>query len=158
MAKMSWFSRSQYQRSRCQRLAGSAVERKAIPEECACTPGTESQLCGSCRVGQPLAVVHLSTDLGLKDDAASAAWTDTSTPTPPAAAMLGEAKQRINELVAALPQDAGGLIRAVYFEELDLQEAGQRIGVSKSWASRLHAKTLHRLARGLQPVGQADEW
>ena len=35
----------------------------------------------------------------------------------------------------------------MYFQGLDLQEAGKQLGISKSWASRLHAKTLRQLAR-----------
>ena len=32
---------------------------------------------------------------------------------------------------------------------LSLKVAGERFGVSKAWASRLHAKTLAQLARSL---------
>ena len=75
------------------------------------------------------------------------ALADASTPAAPAAAIVREANQRLYELIAALPADAGGLLCAVYFQGLDLQEAGKQLGISKSWASRLHAKTLRQLAR-----------
>jgi len=72
---------------------------------------------------------------------------DDSTPTPPRVAILHEINQRLDELTKALPEEAGKLIHAAYFEGLDLQEAGRRLGISKSWASRLHGKTLRRFAR-----------
>ena len=63
---------------------------------------------------------------------------------------------KLHELIDSLPQEAGQLIRAAYFEGLTLQEAGQRLGIGKSWASRLHAKTLQRLGRSLRLMGVAD--
>ena len=48
------------------------------------------------------------------------------------------------------------LIRGAYFEGLTLKEAGERIGISKAWASRLHAKTLGQLARSLEEMQLAD--
>jgi RNA polymerase sigma factor for flagellar operon FliA len=62
----------------------------------------------------------------------------------------------LRELIDALPSDSGSLIRGAYFEGLTLKQAGERIGVSKAWASRLHAKTLQRLARALRLLGRDD--
>ena len=78
---------------------------------------------------------------------------DESTPAPPAQAMEEELRDRLRQLIDALPSDAGQLIRAVYYEGVTLTEAGSRLGISKAWASRLHAKTLRRLARALQMIG-----
>jgi RNA polymerase sigma factor for flagellar operon FliA len=78
---------------------------------------------------------------------------DRSEPEAPAIAVGREISQRLHELVAALPPEAATLIRATYFEGLTLQEAGTRLGVSKSWASRLHARALQRLARSLRLEG-----
>jgi RNA polymerase sigma factor FliA len=35
-----------------------------------------------------------------------------------------------------------------------LQKAAQLLGISKSWASRLHAKALGMLARSLRALGE----
>ena len=37
-----------------------------------------------------------------------------------------------------------------------LKQAAERIGISKAWASRLHAKTLKRLAHALRGMGIDD--
>jgi RNA polymerase sigma factor for flagellar operon FliA len=66
-----------------------------------------------------------------------------------------ETHNRLHELIDTLPGEAASLIRATYFEGLTLQEAGERIGISKSWASRLHARALQRLARSLKLSGVA---
>ena len=83
----------------------------------------------------------------------SRAVVDASTPSPPAAAMRRELEQFLSEMVDRLPCEAATLIRAVYFEGQTLEEAGKRLGISKSWASRLNAKTLRQLASFLQQKG-----
>jgi RNA polymerase sigma factor FliA len=74
---------------------------------------------------------------------------DCTAKEPAVIAIDREISQRIRELIDALPAEAGNLIRTTYYEGLSLQEAGRRLGISKSWASRLHAKTLRSLAQGL---------
>ena len=76
-----------------------------------------------------------------------ASLVDTSTPTPPAVAIRHEMNERLDELTRALPEEAGELIHATYSEGLNLQEASRRLGISKSWASRLHGRILRRLSR-----------
>jgi RNA polymerase sigma factor for flagellar operon FliA len=78
---------------------------------------------------------------------------DDAARSPAVLAMEGELREKLHEIIAALPSDAGALIRGVYFEGLTLQEAGRRLGISKAWASRLHAKTLGRLAHSLRLLG-----
>jgi RNA polymerase sigma factor for flagellar operon FliA len=64
---------------------------------------------------------------------------------------------KLRELVERLPPDAASIIRWAYYEGLSLKEAGQKLGISKAWASRLHARTIHRLAMALRLLGYARE-
>jgi DNA-directed RNA polymerase specialized sigma subunit len=48
------------------------------------------------------------------------------------------------------------LIRTIYFEDSTLQDAAIRMGISKSWASRIHTQVLERLAIALRKIGAAD--
>jgi RNA polymerase sigma factor for flagellar operon FliA len=104
-------------------------------------------------VTRALAIVYLATQADSEEPAAAVPLVDRSEPPAPAAAIRREIHQKLHELIDALPAEAATLIRATYFEGLTLQEAGTRLGVSKSWASRLHAKTLQRLARSLRLQG-----
>lgn len=81
---------------------------------------------------------------------------DGSVAAPATQVINQEVHQKLNELIEALPPEARKLIRAAYFEGLTLKEAGERLGVSKSWASRLHAKTLTQLAQALRRLQMAD--
>jgi RNA polymerase sigma factor for flagellar operon FliA len=48
-----------------------------------------------------------------------------------------------------LPDNERQLVQAVYFEGATIEQAGARLGLSKSWASRLHAKALERMRNAL---------
>jgi RNA polymerase sigma factor for flagellar operon FliA len=57
-----------------------------------------------------------------------------------------QVRQALNQL-----QDADRrLIEMVYFEGLNLSEAAQRIGISRSWACRLHQRAIQALRRLIQ--------
>lgn len=61
-----------------------------------------------------------------------------------------ELKQTLRDVLKTLPDDARQLVQATYFEGCTLKEAGERLGISKAWASRLHARALDQLARALK--------
>jgi RNA polymerase sigma factor for flagellar operon FliA len=44
--------------------------------------------------------------------------------------------------LAKLPEKERFMLQAVYFEGLTIEQAGKDLGLSKSWASRLHARAL----------------
>lgn len=56
-----------------------------------------------------------------------------------------EQEKRIREALSALPEKNRQVLEAYYFEDLTLQEIGERFGLSKSWVSRMHAKGLELL-------------
>lgn len=64
-----------------------------------------------------------------------------------------ELRARLQQLIDELPAETASLIRQIYFSEQTMVEAATQIGVSKSWASRLHAKGLQQLADRLHQLG-----
>jgi len=53
--------------------------------------------------------------------------------------------RRIRIAIRDLPERERELLKKHYFEGKDLDEAGSELGISKSWASRLHARAVERL-------------
>ena len=53
--------------------------------------------------------------------------------------------RRIRIAIRTLPERERELLKKHYFEGKDLDEAGSELGISKSWASRLHARAVERL-------------
>ena len=56
-----------------------------------------------------------------------------------------EQQKRIREALKTLPEKNRKVLEAYYFEDLTLEEIGKRLGLSKSWVSRMHAKGLEML-------------
>ncbi|MHC4398303.1 MAG: sigma-70 family RNA polymerase sigma factor [Planctomycetota bacterium] len=153
VSKMTWLSRSHYHRIRYDQMSNELLRLEAEDSE----EAIESDWRWLRDVSRALAVVYLSAHgAGDDDNPNQFALEDPSAQEPPLAAIDRETRQKLHELIDALPSEAGVLVRSVYFEGLTLQEAGERLGVSKSWASRLHAKTLQRLARSLKLMGVVD--
>jgi RNA polymerase sigma factor for flagellar operon FliA len=65
---------------------------------------------------------------------------------------LGRARQaaRLRQALERLPERERALVLAHYRDDQTLQDAGAAMGLSKSWASRLHARAIDRLRELLQ--------
>ena len=56
-----------------------------------------------------------------------------------------DAQRQLRDAVAQLPDNNRRLIEEYYFHDATLEEIGDRLGLSKSWVCRLHAKSLDML-------------
>lgn len=59
----------------------------------------------------------------------------------------------IREAISELPETERKLIEYYYYHGLTLEEIGNRLGLSKSWTSRLHSKCLQHLCEMLKNKG-----
>lgn len=157
VSKMSWFGRGPYWQARYRQRAnemlqaeaeaGSEAESKA--ESVAPSDPLKAQMGWFKSVTGALAVVNLLSERESPVDGARREE-EHGDPEPVATAVRNEMRGLLDGLIETLPEEARRLIRAAYFEGLTLQEAGRKLGISKSWASRLHASALKRLARSLK--------
>lgn len=83
------------------------------------------------------------------DDRPGTEVEDTGGESPDDAASRSEEISRLAERVESLPEPARLLIRAAYFEGLNLAQAGERMGYSRGWACRMHQRALSLLAESL---------
>jgi RNA polymerase sigma factor for flagellar operon FliA len=74
--------------------------------------------------------------------------------TPEAALAEVETASFVRKVVDELPDKERTMLVAVYFEGKTIEQAGQGMGLSKSWASRLHARAL-KLMREKLPLEYA---
>lgn len=157
LSQMSWFSRHAYHSGRYEQMANELLEVEARDAGSdARSPRNEADWAGS--VSGALAVVYFASLSKEGRDEAEVTLEDPASPTPDRDAIGHETTAVLHEMIASLPADAGHLVRMVYFDGLTLQEAADRLNVSKSWASRLHAKTLKRLAVALMERGIDSEF
>jgi RNA polymerase sigma factor for flagellar operon FliA len=89
---------------------------------------------------------------------ASAAWViaalgQAKEDAPPSAEkqlILGEDRERVAAGLEVLPERERTLIEGYYFNDRTLEEMGIEMGISKSWASRLHTRALRLLRDALE--------
>ncbi len=56
----------------------------------------------------------------------------------------------VQSAIEALPEDEAALVRRHYLEGERFDHVAQSLGLSKSWASRLHTRAMQRLAKRLR--------
>lgn len=155
LSTMSWFGRSGARHLRYEQRCDEILDEsqcEAPAEQQA--PSLDDDLRWLQSVSQTMAVVYLATEM----DEDAIGWREAYLPDPSqvsAATVLHqrEITQRLHSLIGTLPHQEAALIRATYFDGLTLQQAAQRVGLSKSWASRLHAKVIEKLGRALRLQG-----
>jgi RNA polymerase sigma factor for flagellar operon FliA len=60
-----------------------------------------------------------------------------------------ERNRALQAALATLPEKERKLLELYYYEDLNLDEAGAKLGLSKSWASRVHARAIVMLRKAL---------
>jgi RNA polymerase sigma factor FliA len=71
---------------------------------------------------------------------------------PEDAAHVARFRDVLQQAIAELPDKERHFIQKHYFEDKNLQDAGQELGFTKSWASRLHARAIDLLRKKLSKL------
>lgn len=75
---------------------------------------------------------------------------------PEEAYARAELATRLRTAMAQLLESEAKLLQRYYFEERTLDDIAEELGVSRSWASRLHARALRRAAELLQEFAKPE--
>ncbi|HJL19654.1 MAG TPA: sigma-70 family RNA polymerase sigma factor [Sandaracinaceae bacterium LLY-WYZ-13_1] len=75
---------------------------------------------------------------------------DRAGPGPEAQAVAKQEHARVREALDVLPERERALVEGHFFEDRTLEEIGQEMGISKSWASRLCSRALGRMRAALE--------
>ena len=139
VSKMSWTSRGRMNRLRYRHAQSTADDVAEEPD--------------AAGLSDQLRRVYLTTRYDPGSDAANEAEIEDWTPSPVAMVANREIASKLEEYVKGLPRLPRILIESIYYEGTTLQDAANRLGISKSWASRVHAQTLQQLALSLRKLG-----
>lgn len=157
VSKMNWTSRARLRRLRFREMADDVIDSEESKSDSKSQPTGEATGCKDDadwlgRMTERLAIVYLASG---EDDAETnvLAQAPDSHEIPSKVVANREMQITLRKLVDELPADAKRLITSIYFEGFSLTEAADRVGISKSWASRIHAKSLDQLAQNLRRTG-----
>ena len=101
-------------------------------------------------LAEHLSAIAMAAAVGIAREARGEASDDDDSPE----VALGRAEliQVVRSAIAELSNDEGELVRRHYLEGERLEDIGRDLGMSKSWASRLHTRAVARLAKRLRHV------
>jgi RNA polymerase sigma factor for flagellar operon FliA len=69
---------------------------------------------------------------------------------PEEAVANAELLARIRDAIAERPDAERRLLERHYFEDVSFEETARELGLSKSWASRLHSRAIEGVAKALK--------
>lgn len=153
---MGWYSRADYARYRAEERATEYLRAEA-ERDSAREPGRpppQGTTCQQQTLGEiaellgGVATIHI-TSL----DAASRVADDRL---PPPDADLERMRQgaRVRRAVERLPDKERRLMELYYFGDKNLEQAGAEMGLSKSWACRLHTRAVRLLRRAMDEANE----
>jgi RNA polymerase sigma factor for flagellar operon FliA len=150
---MGWYSRADYARYRAEERAheylANLAEREGAAKHASgaaeVSPDKARALEEVNAILSGIATVHITSI----DAAARVA--DESLPAPDATLETGQLGERLRESLHTLPEKERRLMEMYYYENKNLEEAGAVLGLSKSWACRLHARAVTLLRAAMAP-------
>lgn len=149
LGKMSWTSRAISQRIRAERLSAELLEQQVHASRALETAASLSADADwLVRTTERIAVVHLLSENSENSQGLAETVPDEAI-TADEAVAHHELCDLLRSTVAQLPETERLLIQMTYFEGKSLTDAAEKLSKSKSWASRVHARILEKLARSL---------
>jgi RNA polymerase sigma factor for flagellar operon FliA len=129
-------SASEYLEHRAEREAGAA-QRGARPAEAADALAAVRTALSAIRT------MYVTSLEAIQDQGFDAP--DSEAAAPLDQLHTGRMTAKLRDALATLPEKERALVKKHYWEGKNLLEAGAELGISKSWASRLHAQAVERL-------------
>ncbi len=155
MRTMGWYSRGDYARFRAEERANeymaAASEREAAVRATSPVGPTQGQPEDKSQVLEDIAeilgavaTVHITSIEAARDAP------DDRFKAPDQEVLETEGRERVRAALATLPDKERRLMELYYFADMNLEDAGKKLGLSKSWASRLHSRAVNHLREVLQ--------
>lgn len=144
LRKIGWLSRSAYAEHKLNQKANEVIQDHIISAEGVVKRTLEAEAAELKQVLQSLVPVCL-----LSMDAVDRVLADTKSDTPESELLEKQTKERISAVLESLEERERLLVQYYYFEDFSLEEAGEKLGISRSWASRLHLKALGKMKAAL---------
>ncbi len=96
--------------------------------------------------------------LSLDSDAQAAAYVDARSARTSTSSKYEqhELAQLTRSFIAELPEDCRRVIEEVYFRDSSMTDLAAKMGVTRSWISRLHARALKHLRQSMEQRGLLD--
>ena len=151
MRSMGWYSRSDYARFRAEERANEYMAAAAARQTAAQTAAPTDVATDKAEVLQDIAeVLSGVAAVHITSMEAAAEVTDSRFKAADEQLLNAEDSQRVRAALSTLPEKERKLLDLYYFADMNLEDAGKKLGLSKSWACRLHSRAVNLLREALQ--------
>ena len=153
MRSMGWYSRSDYARFRAEERANEYMAAAAARQTSAQAeaPAPAEMATDKAEVLQDIAeVLSGVAAVHITSMEAAAEVTDSRFKAADEQLLYAENRKRVRAALAKLPEKERQLLELYYFADMNLEDAGKKLGLSKSWACRLHSRAVNLLREALQ--------
>jgi RNA polymerase sigma factor for flagellar operon FliA len=145
LRKMGWYPKGQYRQMRFEMAANEYLK-----DVSAGSPGTASPEAQLLHLKDLTA--NLATCYMLSLETMPQEPIDQSLVSAEEAVVLAEQSKNLRRSLSQLPETNRQILEHCYFQGLTLEQIGRKLGLSKSWVCRLHAKSLEMLRKKLVQV------
>ena len=141
---MGFVSRRLHAKLRAAEAADRLGEELSETRAAAAPEVRESLAANAAMLAQSLSRITASVALSIVGQG------DGDEPTSPESIVIEDERQRrLAAVIDALPERERLLVRGFYFDGRRFEDVATELGISKSWASRLHTKALDRIRAAL---------
>ena len=145
LRKMGWYPKGQYQKMRFE-IAANEYMKDSTSSEAPAALSAEAQWQDLKEV-----TANLLTSYMLSLDAIAQEPVDSKQVSAEETVTRNEQCDHLKRSLSRLPEKNRTVLELFYFEEMSLEAIGSKLGLSKSWVCRLHAKSLEMLRKLLDP-------
>jgi RNA polymerase sigma factor FliA len=145
LRKMGWYPKGQYRQMRFEMAANEYLKDVSAGSPGVASP--DAQLLNLKDVTANLATCYM-----LSLETMPQEPVDQSLVSAEEAVVLAEQSKNLRRSLSQLPETNRQILEHCYFQGLTLEQIGRKLGLSKSWVCRLHAKSLEMLRKKLVKV------
>jgi RNA polymerase sigma factor for flagellar operon FliA len=133
-------------------LQAADLVREATNEDQASAPAPATPEAADAALGDQLGSAAMAMALGFLSMRQNEALDQAKDPEHSPESNVGHAQimARLRAAIDERPEQERRLLTRHYFDDVTLEEAGAELGLSKSWASRLHARAIEGVARAMK--------
>ncbi len=133
--------------------AAELVHEVAAEEQAAAPPATPEE--ADRQISDQLGSAAMAMAIGFLTMRSGYALEEVEDPKTSAEEELGRAQvlEALRAAIAERPDAERHLLQRHYFDDVNFDEAARELGLSKSWASRLHARAIEGIAKALKNRG-----
>ncbi len=147
---MGWYSRADRARYRAEERANELLQNLSEREAVARASGQPSRSEVATTLQEVSDVLAQVSAVHITSLEAAADVADDKLVPADASLELGQMSTKVRVAVGQLPDKERALLELFYFGDKNLTEAGQALGLSKSWACRLHTRAVGLLRVALE--------